>query len=247
VQPEPRLAWQSVAMLHVERAVDDRGQVLSAKGAFFGKRVDTGTEHYLLINNGRQRSLPRNLGLRHLPVRLGLGKKPARQLRELRGTLSGWVSGEPEVLASIEPVLDRKGGQVPALGGATLTVSARRTDARCILVVEVHDPPLKADLLPARIRLLNLEGIRGRGSDGAPLSAVNCPFTLLDAEGRALPLAEGSSAFGDSLTSKRYTLEYRLVHDRGAPARLVYRGRRSVQVQVPFVLRDVPLPARGKR
>ena len=30
--------------------------------------------------------------------------------------------------------------------------------------------------------------------------------------------------------------------DRGPPAKLVYLGRRAVTIEVPFTLRDVPLP-----
>jgi hypothetical protein len=247
VQPEPRLAWQSAAMLRIERAIDDRGQTLTPRGAFVGKRADTEAEYCFLISNGSHHPLPRNLGLRHLPVKLALAKKPSRRLRELRGTLSGWVSGEPEVLATVAPVLGRKGGKVTARGGATLAISARRTDTRCILTVEVIAPPLKADLLPARLRLVNLTTIRGGASCGTALTPADCPFILADARNRAFPLAEAHFEYGDRLTSKRYTLNYRLVRDRGAPARLLYWERRSVQVQVPFVLKDVPLPAGGKR
>jgi hypothetical protein len=44
----------------------------------------------------------------------------------------------------------------------------------------------------------------------------------------------------------KQTLTWTLVcpHDkeRGKPAKIVYLGRKSVSVEVPFVLKDVPLP-----
>jgi hypothetical protein len=68
-------------------------------------------------------------------------------------------------------------------------------------------------------------------------------LALLDASGRKLSLADTSSpTISADGKSWELTLLYRPSATQGAPARLLYTGRRCTTVEVPFTLKDVPLP-----
>ena len=70
----------------------------------------------------------------------------------------------------------------------------------------------------------------------------NNPFTLLDARGQVFSLKDGSYRPEQNGSTKRvYTLTYQCRKDQGPPARLIYSGPRNAFVEVPFVLKDVPL------
>src|SRR5439155_227842 len=87
-----------------------------------------------------------------------------------------------------------------------------------------------------------LLALRGRGLPVPPPVRAG-QLTLLDGRGRKVPPA-GSPvpAVGSGGAAWDFTLVYQPTADQGEPARLVYTGRRTVTLEVPFTLEDVPLP-----
>ena len=68
-------------------------------------------------------------------------------------------------------------------------------------------------------------------------------LSLLDARGRKIPLVDSTSpAVNGTGKAWEFTLVYRSDAGQGEPSRLVYTGRRSATLEVPFTLKDVPLP-----
>src|SRR5205807_10493263 len=68
---------------------------------------------------------------------------------------------------------------------------------------------------------------------------------LLDAKGKACDLVEiarQKTEIVEGKTVEKLTLVYRRQEGQGEPARLVVEGRRWASFQVPFTLKDVPLP-----
>jgi hypothetical protein len=69
----------------------------------------------------------------------------------------------------------------------------------------------------------------------------NSPFTLLDDRGRPLTLASGEYTLERDGLVKQFTLTYLSGKGQGKPTRLLYTERRNAFIDVPFVLKDVPL------
>jgi hypothetical protein len=82
------------------------------------------------------------------------------------------------------------------------------------------------------------------GAPGGGFNAASQGFTLEDAKGNVLPSNLMVQYRRDAL--KGITMEYTLTSqpgkDQGEPAKLVFSGSRSIAIDVPFTLKNVPLP-----
>jgi hypothetical protein len=67
------------------------------------------------------------------------------------------------------------------------------------------------------------------------------PFVFSGEKGDALVLVNGTCVNDSNGTSRVYTLLYKPDKKDKGPAQVVYRDRRSAFIEVPFVLKDVPL------
>jgi hypothetical protein len=73
--------------------------------------------------------------------------------------------------------------------------------------------------------------------------------SIQDDKGQTLPLDGSRSQFIVRVVQQlngpqKQTMTWTLVcpHEKSKPAKVVYLGRKSVTVEVPFALKDVPLP-----
>src|SRR5207244_388695 len=101
VSPEPRIRWQSLVSLRIDKALDDQGQKLTQATEApvgpggpvppFGRVGGPG-------GFGRPVFFP-NVGTLHqyLPVRLKKGDKEAKSLKEFAGNITAQVLAEPEI------------------------------------------------------------------------------------------------------------------------------------------------------
>ena len=133
---------------------------------------------------------------------------------------------------------------ITAADAVVLVVSAVdgvevQTEVAWELAVEVRTEPRTADLLPPWMKLRRLRTEADGTLRLSDAEGTN-PFRLRDSAGKAWALDEGRRSTDDENGLDRYTLTFR--PDRAGPAaRLVLRGRAAVEVEVPFVFRDVPL------
>jgi hypothetical protein len=73
-------------------------------------------------------------------------------------------------------------------------------------------------------------------------------LSVEDDKGNALPVRMGQMQFrmvqgaGGNVFVAIYTLLCEPGKDQGDPAKIVYLGRKRVTVEVPFLLKDIPLP-----
>ncbi len=242
VDPEPHLAWQGFVALRIQSARDDQGQHLAHLGPHYAESAgDAVSERQRFVVFDARTKLPRNLGRRELTVRLGGAKKPARQVRELRGVLSGWVRTAPEELVSVPAVLALAEKSFAGKDGTVLRVLKVGGDRGLhVLDVEVVPPPLVGDLLPAGMRVSRMRRKFAPAPD-EPVAVQDCPLRLLDGRGRPLTLESATRSLGDQSGKVWYRLRFAPGKGVGAPERLSYVERRSLMVNLPFVFKDVPL------
>ena len=90
-------------------------------------------------------------------------------------------------------------------------------------------------------------GIVGGGpapSEASPDAAVKAIaeiLSLMDEKNQAFKLIAAEDQVHDNQTNE-YRLTFQPPSGAPKPAKLVYSGRRNTTIDVPFVLKDVPLP-----
>ena len=257
VTPEPRLEEaRAVGTPVVHKALDDQGQSLTAVPDP-GPRADLNNP---LARNGLAGLTSFGGGQRQAAIRLKRGDKQAKSLKELSGSLSLEVLMPSGPLVAVDNVLKAVGRTVRGEAGHTMTVQSLTKPAGGDYEVKVKlEAPSDADA-----RLVALAGLRGgrvlrvqrvlarvngknvvveRVSGASPeelpvlLDAQGKPFTLVNP-----PARTGDVNFNGATQTRQMTLLFRPGAGQGEPARLVLNGRRRETIQVPFTLRDVPLP-----
>jgi len=251
VLPEPGLAWQGVLDVRIQRAVDDRGQVLQqvpteAGLEDFRDALGLGLRNVLsraqVDWSGSAEQRPQ------VPVWLKLGQQPARQLRELEGTLVGRVLTPLEAQLTINDLLLASQHTFKASDGGVLKVGqiASGKEGPTQIDVEVQPVPT-AEAAPLNFGANNRRGmnrvlvwqLQALGKRGAAPA-----LDIQDALGRSLEVVRYNEANLSNGPQTTYSATLHVLPQAGLgpPARLVWLGRRQVTVEVPFSLREIPLP-----
>jgi hypothetical protein len=221
VWPEARVHWQSVQAIRIDRANDDRGQALRLIGAVTPYTVDKVGKWWI--------------------VRLLPGEKPAKALKELSGRITLRAATAPGVLVQMDDITKAAGRTVTASTGVVLTLlEVREAGGKVSVRFRLRVPE---DVIPAagpaRLRAKDLIG----GHSGSDSSGL----VLLDSKGQPFPRLPASMEFrsvrgpAGKMVVDQYVFHYAPQRGRGRPHRLLYYGMRTLAVEVPFRLRDIPL------
>jgi hypothetical protein len=303
VSPEPRLQWQSLQSIHIDKALDDRGQSLTqiipqvpAGPGFAG-----GPPGMLVRAAVRPVALWGGVNPQ-VPVQFKKGEKAARSLKELKGVLSAQLLSEPKPMITADNLAKAAGKTFKGAEGGSIKILEIKTDEQKnkILRFEFEQPqldnvvPFMAPAINAPLQRLRPAGplppalpppappkdgpafaaqapaaqppalpVQGQvrikgggqaviaiGQGGGPIlmGAVN-GLAVQDDKGNTLPVQMGQQQFqmlqqpgGGNVVTAIYTLICPPGKDQGEPAKLVYLGRKRVTIDIPFALKDVPLP-----
>ena len=245
VATEPGVSWEGVIALRITRAVDDRGRRLTQPLPFLGQATsESGPAGTVVHIIGSDIQVPQaGPDARHIPVRLRTGPDPAKVVKELEGVVTAQVRTPPEELLRVDNVLEAAGRTVPGPHGGWLkVVEVSRDDGG---VVKVHGEiayPPNEEGPPSWLG----PGVAGRQVVFFVRPAVPGPVPaveLRDAQGHPFGRLEAFRGTGPADGGPGdFRITFRPRPGQTAPAQLVYVGRRSVLVDVPFVLRNVPLP-----
>lgn len=145
VSAEPRLQWQSFQSVRVDKAVDDRDQKLT--------QVVPQVEGVAAFNGNRVIGLPgggvamQRAGLggvldQQIPLRFKKGTKPAKALKELRGTVKAQLLTEAQPMIMADK-LDKSAGQVfkGECGGSIKIVAVNAESRQTTIQLEFEQPP----------------------------------------------------------------------------------------------------------
>ncbi|MBI1915925.1 MAG: hypothetical protein HYS12_14500 [Planctomycetes bacterium] len=296
VSPEPKIRWQSLVALRIDKAVDDQGQTLTqAMDAPGGPGGPVNPFGGVGGGFGRPAFFP-GVGTLHqnLPVRLKKGDKESKSLRELAGNLTAQVLAEPEVHITADNILKASGKTFKGKeGGFIKVVGVDEKDQNLTLRLEVEQPanvvpanqgfggawggfngggimpaPARApakrapalpkgafqvqvqaqpaiQVAPVQIQVQQIQ-IGGGGAiiiGGGPGSGSTGGLELLDEKGKVIPYISAGFS-GRGLPGGGFTTEhqmtFQLQKDQKA-AKLVFKGSKSVNIDIPFTLKNVPL------
>jgi hypothetical protein len=252
VSAEPRLQGFTLeGSPTVRKAVDDQGQHLSAVPDPAGQAVAANAAAVWQTTVAAGGSSARQVAT----VRLKLGEKQAQTLRELQGSLTAKVLAPTEPLVVVDNVLKAAGQTAKGKDGGSLQLLAvnPRPNGDVQLRIRMENlpgrNPLAGRVLNGAVQVQRIQ-VQVGGVGGAQRiemiggSTAGLP-SLEDAQGRSYRLVQSPSTsvrVNNGQVTEEMTLVYRPNPGQGEPARLVLNGHRAVTVEIPFTLRNVPLP-----
>jgi hypothetical protein len=116
-----------------------------------------------------------------------------------------------------------------------------------------NPPQAQAAPAPVQVQAVQIQGapaqVQIQVAPANPGGFVAAPagvggLNLFDDKGQRLPLALTASSVraANNVVTYEYTFQCRPQNGQGDPAKLVFAGSKTVTVEVPFTLKDVPLP-----
>jgi len=175
-----------------------------------------------------------------VPIRLH-APEGVKRLKEIRGFVAAEVLTPHEPLITVEDILNAADKTVAGKdGGALKVIEVKRDDkGQVILRVAVEKPPARQAAFPPGMVVV-FNGDPAPSPDAA-VGAIVQFLTLVDEKNQAFKLIAAEDNALDAQTNE-YRLTYQPPAGAPKPAKLVYSGRRQTTIDVPFVLKDVPLP-----
>src|SRR5207249_1952938 len=148
VSLEPKIRWQNLVALRIDKAVDDQGQTLTqamdAPGGPGGPGNPFGGVGGGGFGGGFGGAgfIPNSAALhQYLPVRLKKGDKEAKSLKEFAGNLTAQVLAEPEVYLSADNILKASGKTFKGKEGGFLKIlGVEENGQHLTLRLEVEQP-----------------------------------------------------------------------------------------------------------
>lgn len=240
VMPEPRLLWQGIVDVRVEKALDDRGQLLEGTRASLVNPYPTPPRPVML-----ESELDPAGTFTVTSVRLQRQAMPSRLLKEFKAIATVQLQTSAEPLVTIADVLQSSGRSFKGKDGSTIKVVQVHAEEDGKIVLRLH-----MDLVPAGVAPLN-GNVVVRANRNVRLwvrpsnaSAIASNLILFDQDGK--PFRRGHAETALAANGNALAFELRLTFHTEAGQkqadRLVYLGRRTVLLDVPFAFKDVPLP-----
>jgi hypothetical protein len=244
VAPVPAMNWQDTLGVRVTRAADDRGR--PATGAVGGEhewrpldQLDKLKEQLNALAELNPPDVPSSVpNPRVVPVRLKLAGPGARALAVLEGRVTGEVVIPHQPLVTVADPGKLVGSTLSGPNGVHLTVlDFQRTTTGVVTVRARVQSPSAWTVVRKSIAWgpawpeTNRPGavppkLQGYDAAGNPVSGAS-----------SAPHSETSD--DQAVLTQTFTMVYR--PDR-VPAKLVVLGPRTIAVEVPFRLENVPLP-----
>jgi hypothetical protein len=241
-----RVQWEGALGVRIDRALDDAGRLLEPLPASAGLAFYLPGRASVVVNGVPFDPAPDEAegpAPRLVPVRLREWGRPATRLKELRGHITAEVRTPPQAVVTVDKVLAAAGRTVKGAQGGSVRVleAARQADGLVRLRVQVEPLPraLSAAAPPSPFNGTVL--VNGRPVVGG-LLLNSSHFGLLDDKGRPFRVVQALAPSRRGAPAQEYELTYQPEDGQGAAAKFVYRDHRTVILDVPFLLKDVPLP-----
>jgi hypothetical protein len=251
VTPEPKLTWRKLVDVRIEKAIDDRGQVLKVLPPTIRPTNNEGDTVGLIVVEDLINDPDGNgSSLGHATVRLRAGAQPSKMIQELQGTIAAQIQTPPEQLIAVSEVLKAKGKVVMGPDGASVSVveATQGPDGQIDLRLEVKSPAISAAngavfVRGGRVRFVQV-GAGRMIVDAAKRSSGPSAFALVDAAGKKLEPkeSENRSILKDGDLTQEYRLRFPAQKGQGEAATLIYTGPRNTVIDIPFTLRNIPVP-----
>jgi Uncharacterized iron-regulated protein len=145
VSPEPKMGWQKVLNVRVEKVIDEHGNELRAPLPYICEPSDYGDVEPCgrLLNLGYLGPARINTASTQVPFRLHAPKE-VKKLKEIHGYVAAEVLTPLQPLITVENILDAAGKTVRGDGEGSLTVSEVKRDEKGQITLRVVVDKLSA-------------------------------------------------------------------------------------------------------
>jgi hypothetical protein len=246
VKPEPRIGWERLAAVRLERVIDEKGRELPVPASVYGDTALLDLDESVVIIWDGHYDLPLAPAPQRFAFQFEVRDGSTASLREIQGSVSGWIRTAPEPLITLDNLPKAVNETHTSIDGCRLKVVQchRAEDGLYQVQIELTPPenPQVTDLFNRHIVRLNRRFIDKETTSLDTSSSL--PFVLTGAQGEKLGLVTGTLEHDAAGPSRVYSLVYKPDKDGMGPVKLVYRDRRSAFVEIPFTLRDIPLYTR---
>lgn len=248
VSSAPGLDLQEVVSLRVHRAVDTKGQALTQPGAFLGSENISHIGAYetiVIVDGMTEMSGTPRLSRQQIPLRLQVGSQRSQRIQELHGTFAAVVLTPPKPILTLDNIMKSAGQTAKGTDGGLLKVLDAKDDhGKVTLQVHLDVPPdnsglwSPAGVAATRKRAIVIRNMMVANQNGS-LYTLPRDLSLLDTRGQVIPPHEVKQLPGND--GKSFEMTY-LLQKGQEPSQMIYTARRRVLVEVPFTLKDIPLP-----
>jgi len=259
--PLPSLGWQQWQGVRIDKAIDSNDRYLDPVlktengGAELFNPFAMNQNAVIWDDGGFMNEAVTPTDPRHIPIHLHFTRETGRTLKELRGTLLAKVLAPPAPVITIadisklNPKVTHRGENatvqihsIESQPAGTITVKLSITSA-----YEASNP--QALMMPqgmVRVRgkqmmFLQLDGT----ASTIPLSSETARFELRDATGKALKLVGEEPQQTQHMPGsvrEELIVRFQRQSGQGEPREFRMMARQSLNLEVPFVLKNVPLP-----
>ncbi len=249
ITPQPKLSWHNILDLRIEKALDEDGRDLAP---FLETRDDwsqvAATTTGVVLwdtQTGQPLTAPRDI-----PVRLKSGNKPSGVLKEVKGVFAAQVQTSPQTIMAVDNIFKSTGRTVMGDDAESLKLTAvgRQPNGDVHVQVELTDVSTVNVVWAVRRGVLRPNGVRFANGVARPRPVgadSNKPTTLVlqDADGHSFPLSDQREepVVNGNILTRQISCTYQSRPGLGEPNKLVCSGRRTIIIEVPFTLKDVPL------
>jgi hypothetical protein len=256
VTPLPGVRWDDVTAVRIHRAEDETGRPVTvshrteppADPFQLHEGIFLGGPGQVVVWNGDMAFAQQSAGARPnprvVPVALKTDDRAIRTLTVFEGVVVGSVTIPNQPLATIEGLAKAAGVTAHAPGDLRVAVLSHQPQAGGDLVIKVrydNPNPWTAQRLARRPFAPPMAGMgwmeSGPGRTGGPQAQ------FFDTAGqRVAPTQTRTVGAGDDGFRQTSEVEYTFSKAKPAPDRLIVIGDRPATVEIPFKLRNVPLP-----
>jgi len=247
ITPHPTMQWHRIVDVRIERAVDEQGQLLTQPPAstqpngdhiawnqFGGRVVIWDSTGEMPMVNTRQTA-----------VRLKAGNKPSKMLKEVRGIVAAQVQTPSEQLINVDNILRASGRSVKGdKGGSIKVLKVEQGKDGLVQLHIVLDRPADAVAMPVEVAALRVQAFLA--ANGKMVREVDNGlgkyFSLLDKQGRPYKIITTEIIPSGQGFKQELRLTFGPAKGQSEPVKLIYSSPRTVTIDVPFTLKDVPLP-----
>lgn len=252
VDVEPKLKWEDVLGVRIDKATDEHGEQLQQlitgfQKAFVPVPVFGKGGAKIMIVNGQvvsSQNQPKVEKQQDVLVKLLKGTKPTSRLKELSGLIFGQVQGQAQEMVRIDKITQAAGKTFRGKHAAIEVMEVKKLpDGETLLRLAVETPP--RSLMPPVKQTGNTSIVVINGTvmtdnqDDQELSAQN--FSLTDAKGNRFQITSAVNTGKGTASIEVVELTFRSGRTTGEPFQLIYTDRPSVIVEIPFTLRNVEL------
>jgi hypothetical protein len=253
VTPEPKMGWQNVLSLRVEKMIDDKGNELKLPLPYLRDPNDFDDDEMMGMggrwNNYRGGPAQQNNLGKQLPLRLQ-NVKDVKKLKEIHGFVAAEVLTPMQPLMTMEDILNAAGKTVEGESGGSMKVMEvkREEKGQVVIHVVVEKPTINSSGMDMNAMAFGRVRVwRGGFAPQQPdneVDSIGRTLSLVDEKGQTFKLSAVQSKPVDPEvgTTMEYTLTYQPPAGAPKPVKLTYIGQRLATIDVPFVLKDVPLP-----